>query len=371
MFGALGFRAHYRRRGCSYLMDVEPPGGPYFRRSLGGSRGGKLSRRWGEPPTSARLPGWATGSMTGLGSGLRSSWEKNWPEVHAVLTGSFPSFVFSGRPSDLGSVVPVFCYHLVDPEEFERDLEFLSFNGYLTIDADALLAHMLGSELAPSRSVVLTVDDGARNLFEVAFPLLKKYGAKVVAFIAPGLHPEAASAPMACRLRPCTWSELEIMHQSGHVDFQAHTFEHRYVPRWPEPMILTGSDPELVSSLRGVPLSMRDDFRRSRRTIEEKLGKRVAHLAFPKWQGTADALAVGAWCGFQAFWWGYLTGHRGNKPGQSPHRVARIDSIYLRRLPGKGRLSVGAALKKRFSAITARWAAGRGEEAGQAADTDD
>jgi hypothetical protein len=168
-------------------MDVEPPGGPYFRRSLRGSRGGKLSRRWGEPPTSARLPGWATGSMTGLGSGLRSSWEKNWPEVHAVLTGSFPSFVFSGRPSDLGSVVPVFCYHLVDPEEFERDLEFLSFNGYLTIDADALLAHMLGSELAPSRSVVLTVDDGARNLFEVAFPLLKKYGAKVVAFIAPGL----------------------------------------------------------------------------------------------------------------------------------------------------------------------------------------
>ena len=31
------------------------------------------------------------------------------------------------------------------------------------------------------------------------------------------------------------------MHESGLVDFQSHTYEHRYVPRWPEPIVLTGA----------------------------------------------------------------------------------------------------------------------------------
>ncbi len=289
---------------------------------------------------------------------LRHSWEKNWPEVRAVLTGSFPKFILGRAPSDLDSEVPVFCYHLVAWEEFERDLKFLNRNDYNTIDAQMLLDHITGARRAPPRSVVLTIDDGAKNLFDVAFPLLRRYGMKAVAFIAPGLHQDATSpgrpAGDCADLSPCAWSEIQLMHESGNVDFQAHTFEHRYVPRWPEPVDLTGSCPALGDSLRGHPLSMKEDFGLAKRTIEERLEKRVLHLAFPKFRGTTAALEFGVECGFKAFWWGYVPGHLGNRVGQSPHYVARTDAIYLQRLPGKGRLTGGAALKKRLSAVVSR-----------------
>jgi len=289
---------------------------------------------------------------------LRDSWEKNWPEVRALLTGSFPKFVLSGDPPGMGSEVPVFCYHLVGWEEFERDLKFLSRNDYDTIDAQMLLDHITGVRRAPPRSVVLTIDDGAQNLFDVAFPLLRRYGMKAVAFIAPGLHQDATSSDQTGAededLGPCDWSEIQLMHESGTIDFQAHTFEHRYVPRWPEPASLTGSCPALVDSLRGPPLSMKEDFELAKRTIEERLGKRVLHLAFPRYRGTTAALELGVECGFQSFWWGYVPGHLGNRVGQSPHYVARTDGIYLRRLPGEGRLTGGGALKKRLSAVVSR-----------------
>ena len=122
-------------------------------------------------------------------------WEKNWPELHAALTGGLPGFIFSNRPAGLDSGVPVFCYHLVEAAAFEEDLLFLKHNGYVTIHADALLDHLLRRKPAPARSVVLTFDDGAQNLYETVFPLLKRYDVQAVAFIAPGLHEGGLDQP--------------------------------------------------------------------------------------------------------------------------------------------------------------------------------
>src|SRR5690606_9912496 len=116
--------------------------------------------------------------------------------------------------------VPVFCYHVIQGETFEHDLMHLRDGGYVTIDADQLLDHLCQRKAAPSRSVVLSFDDGARNLYEVAFPLLRRFGMKAVAFVAPRFHDEAQS--MATREdRPCTWAEIEEMHASGLIDFQS------------------------------------------------------------------------------------------------------------------------------------------------------
>ncbi|MEJ2237989.1 MAG: polysaccharide deacetylase family protein [Gemmatimonadales bacterium] len=294
-----------------------------------------------------------------LFTGLRHSWEKNWPEARALLGGEFSAFVMSSRPAELGTEIPVFCYHIVDPEEFEQDLEFLARNGYTAVDADTLLEHMRCTAQAPENSVVLSIDDGALNLSESAFPMLQKYGMKAVGFIAPGLHPgEARLRRLGMETeisRPCTWSEIRKMEESGHLDFQAHTLEHRYVPRWPEPVDLTGWNPRLVDCLRGDPLPMREAFCQSRRTMEERLGKKVLHMAFPKFKGTVEALRLGAECGFQAFWWGHLPGHDGNRPGQDPRFISRMDALYLRRLPGDGRLSGSNLLKRRLALVASKW----------------
>ncbi len=136
---------------------------------------------------------------------LRDKWEKHWPELSYALTGGLSSFVWGVRPKALGSTIPVFCYHLVEAREFERDLSFLARNGYSTIDGDTLLQHMKGSGDTESRTVVLTFDDGARNLFEVAYPLLRKYDMRAVAFIAPRFHRALLEGSED---RSCTWQEI-------------------------------------------------------------------------------------------------------------------------------------------------------------------
>ena len=157
---------------------------------------------------------------------LRNSYEKNWPEVHAALTGSLPSFIYATRPGDLRSCVPVFCYHLFDTEEFDRDLEFLQRNDYVTLDAQALVDHLNGTKPAPARAVVLSVDDGAGNLFDTGFPLLQRFKMTAVAFICPRFHAEDFTARHASGGEcPCTWPQIRTMHESGLVDFQSHLVE--------------------------------------------------------------------------------------------------------------------------------------------------
>lgn len=297
-------------------------------------------------------------------SSLRNSYEKNWPEIHAGLTGSLPDFIYSRRPKDISLDIPVFCYHMFDPAEFRADLEFLKRNQYETLDADAFVSHLLGREPAPPRSVVLTVDDGSRNLFDVGFPLLKEYGTRVVAFIVPGFHAEDADAGFTrFASRPCTWNELREMQGSGHVDVQSHTFEHRYIPRWPEPVPLTGADPDLIDSMLGEGMSVAEDFVLSKSTIEQNLNKQVRHLCFVKYQGSERAVEIGRECGFDSFWWGYLPSHSGNQPGQCPSRIARVEACFLRRLPGTGRIKLGDILKERYGQSAVRlWGRLRGTD---------
>jgi peptidoglycan/xylan/chitin deacetylase (PgdA/CDA1 family) len=283
----------------------------------------------------------------------RNIWQKNWPEVHAAVTSGLPGFVFRSHPQPLGSSVPVFCYHVVGPQRFQADLDFLSQNGYVTIDGDTLLDHLTGRRQAPEGAVVLTFDDGSRNHYEVVFPLLKRYGMKGVAFIAPRFHAYNCNNPL---LQPLSWQQIREMHESGAIDFQSHTYEHRYLPRWPEPVGLEGLDPEVAESLRGLALAIREDFRLSKEILEQKLNKPIRYLAFPRFTGTVEALHIGGECGYEGFWWGVIPHCPDNRPGQSPNYIVRLRPEFLRRLPGKGRMPLSWVLHEAYRTGTlASW----------------
>lgn len=297
--------------------------------------------------------------MSTVGAALQHMWEKNWPELHAAATGGLPRFIIARRPREFDSGIPVFCYHVVNAEAFEADLEFLARNGYITITADALLDHLEQRRPVPSSAVVLTIDDGARNLYEVAFPLLQGYGMKAVAFIATQFHQEEVDDSSHTRqnhlLYPLSWSQIRSMHTSGSIDFQSHTHGSRYVPRWPEAAGLEGSASEVVHALRGPALTVAEDFRLAKEILECKLNKTVRHLAFPRFDGTAEAVRIGRACGYEAFWWGVLPHRPSNRPGQSPLYVTRIDGRYLRRLPGVGRVPLSRVLRTRYRGSASRF----------------
>lgn len=285
---------------------------------------------------------------------LRDSWEKNWPEVRCAATGSLPEFVLSRNPEPLKDSVPVFCYHVVSGPDFEKDLLYLKQHGYRTLRADELLARLKKQAAFEEPAVVLTFDDCSLNFFQVAFPLLQKYGCHAVAFVAPHFH-DLAEAAKCQGYRPCSWEELAVIHRSGLVDVQSHTFEHRYLPRWPEPVPLCGTDAKMNTVALEAPRSMEDDLLLAKEVLEQRLGSPVRHLAFPRYEGTDEAIRIGRAVGYEGFWWGVIPGRPTNRQGDSPDQIVRISGEFLRRLPGEGRISLTTILRARYGQVFRRW----------------
>ena len=164
-----------------------------------------------------------------LHSSLRRIIRKN-SDYFYILSRQYPNFVLSDRVNVLDHI-PVFTFHQESAEELELVFRFLAENGYQTLDADQLYEKRVSGVTMAAREVVLTFDDGHKSLWTIAYPLLKKYQLKAIAFILPGLTPdrdmEPPWKPGAQHL--CNWEQIQDMHKSGTVDFQSHSMYHHSV----------------------------------------------------------------------------------------------------------------------------------------------
>ena len=202
-----------------------------------------------------RRGGWqvaAIGALAGLAS------RRSLRAWRGMKARRYPNFVYEDVPADLLGV-PVFTYHSladpntpdsVTPEDFGRDLAYLARNGYVTLSAAELAAHLTLGEPVPERAVLLAFDDGRATLWTVAHPLLQRFGCKAVCFLVPGVMTDDPARPtfqdrdqaQAAGLLDAdlghtpavTWAEVGLMHAAGTIDFQSHTLEHaliHYGPR--------------------------------------------------------------------------------------------------------------------------------------------
>ncbi len=89
------------------------------------------------------------------------------------------------------SKLPVLMYHRFSDrglpgktsrQIFERDLEYLTRN-YKVISLSNAVAHLQEGSALPSRSVVLTIDDGYRDFYDIAFPVLKQFGLPATLYV--------------------------------------------------------------------------------------------------------------------------------------------------------------------------------------------
>lgn len=198
-----------------------------------------------------------------------------------MLLLRYPAFVYGRGIRD--GAIPVFCFHGVEPGLFGAMLEFLGSNGYRTLDADEYYAALTGRTAVSPRAVVLTFDDGWGSLWTVGFPLLKRYGMKVVIFLAAGriergergptldglkfgagqdtevLHRDDSACPLL------TWEEILEMHGSGLVDFQSHSASHSLICR--SPRIVDFANPELLRACSFLELPCPPDAGQARPEI--------------------------------------------------------------------------------------------------------
>jgi peptidoglycan/xylan/chitin deacetylase (PgdA/CDA1 family) len=127
----------------------------------------------------------------------------------------------------------IYCYHgLVDkvrypgtqitPAAFEAQMKELKDRGITVIGMQDLLAWKRGEKNIPPRCAVVTFDDGLKSQYEVAWPIMKKFGYTFTMFI----YTEGVRGGLFGGGEAITWEQLADLRDNG-IDIEAHSATHQ------------------------------------------------------------------------------------------------------------------------------------------------
>ena len=123
----------------------------------------------------------------------------------------------------------------VKPNEFEKQLNWLSKNGFQSFT----LSELIDLQEVPEKSVVITFDDGYEDNFSKAFPLLKKYGFKATIYIvlnrseqnwATDKDSNQSSNELNSE-KMLSNEQIKEMLDSGLIEIGSHTLDHVNLPK--------------------------------------------------------------------------------------------------------------------------------------------
>ncbi len=177
-------------------------------------------------------------------------------------------------------LLPIFMYHQFDSpkaplsvsaRDFEEQLAPLKALNYTTLTFGELSKVLSGTQTLPPRAVVLTFDDGWKSQYQVAYPLLLRYGMRGTFFV------------LAHRTRGSGEMSLEALQElSTHgMEIGSHTLTH--------PMF-----DEKISAGRAW-----SEIHGSREILQEQLGVPVLSFAYPYSSRGAGAQQLVARAGYE------------------------------------------------------------------------
>jgi len=172
-----------------------------------------------------------------------------------LTMGCIASIYFQG--------VPVLNYHQINNRdhnaltlsstEFEAQINYLYQEGYNGISPDQLADYLQYGKPLPPKPVLITLDDGYEDNYQVAYPIFQKYHFTATIFL--------ISDFVSTYENYLTWNQIREMSDNG-LSFEGHTLSHIVLP--------LASDEELSNQLI-----------KSKEAIEWQLGKKVEYLAYP------------------------------------------------------------------------------------------
>ncbi len=171
---------------------------------------------------------------------------------------------------DKNAQVVVLCYHRLegsklgamsmDPPAFEQQMQQIKDAGISVISMQDFLAWRHGEKSIPPKCAVITFDDGYVSNFEVALPILKKFGYPFTMYIYTKFVNSGGKS--------VTWQQLEELRDAG-VDIGSHSITHSDLRS------------KNKRSQEEYEAFLRAELVESKSIIEQKLGIRVATHAYP------------------------------------------------------------------------------------------
>ena len=109
---------------------------------------------------------------------------------------------------------------IVRSETFAKQMRFLKDNNYKIIPLALFIEKIKKGERIPPKTIAITFDDGLRNNFLNAYPLLKKYDFPATIFVI---------TDFVGKEKFLTWNDIKTM-QRNNISIGSHTLSHRWLP---------------------------------------------------------------------------------------------------------------------------------------------
>ncbi|MCD6138238.1 MAG: polysaccharide deacetylase family protein [Deltaproteobacteria bacterium] len=174
--------------------------------------------------------------------------------------------------------VPILMYHMISDDvsrtripklrvsekRFRAQMAYLHTKGYHPITLREWLGYRRGSGVCPPKPIIITFDDGYRNFYSTAWPILKKHGFKATVFLVTkyvggsNVWDRAKGEPEEKLLN---LDEIKTLSREG-VEFGSHGHNHQ--------------------DLTGIPLSeVESDVMASKSVLEGALKTQVVSFSYP------------------------------------------------------------------------------------------
>src|SRR5436853_4733663 len=183
----------------------------------------------------------------------------------------------------------IFCYHLlvdkvrypgteITPAVFEAQMKELKDRGITVIPMQDLLAWKRGEKNIPPRCAVISFDDGWKSQYEVAWPIMKKFGYPFTMFI----YTEGGRGGSLGGGEAITWEQLADMRDNG-VDIEAHSATHQDLREGHNIMLASTGGKKTRTKLTGPQYEqwVQNEVVGSKQLLEQRLGIKVNCFAVP------------------------------------------------------------------------------------------
>src|SRR5438270_5320149 len=183
----------------------------------------------------------------------------------------------------------IFCYHrLVDkvrypgteitPAVFEAQMKELKDRGITVISLQDLLAWKRGEKNIPPRCAVITFDDGWKSQYEVAWPIMKKFGYTFTMFI----YTEGVAGGSLGGGQAITWEMLADMRDNG-IDIEAHSATHQDLREGHTITVMEPGNKRTKKKLTGAEYEqwVQNEVVGCKQLLEQRLGIKINCFAVP------------------------------------------------------------------------------------------
>jgi peptidoglycan/xylan/chitin deacetylase (PgdA/CDA1 family) len=176
-----------------------------------------------------------------------------------------------GLSADGFQTIPILTYHrfaedcssplCMPTRTFELQMRYLKETGYRVITPGELLAFLEYRQGLPQKSVLVTMDDGYRSVYNIAYPILRKYEFTATLFIYTNFVGVSSMA--------ITWDQLKEMKAAGFA-IGSHTMNHSDLTQPKE----GESELEFMTRIKA-------ELHGSKKIVDQKLGQDTHFLAYP------------------------------------------------------------------------------------------